>query len=70
MVWPIVGIGDGSLLGAIAVLFLAVMFTATLGLSRSLRVWVLYPLMMAVGLSWVVDLTSRRTLVLDVVGSS
>ena len=45
-----------------------VLAAGVLATRGSLRVWMLYPLMLFVGISWVVDLTSRRTLVFDIVG--
>ncbi len=39
-----------------------------LSLSGHLRVWMIYPFIFAVGVGWVVDMTSRRALVLDMVG--
>jgi MFS family permease len=40
-----------------------------LTLSHHLRVWMIYPFMIAVGIGWVVDLTSRRALIFDMVGA-
>lgn len=57
------------LLGAVSLLAPAALVIGLLALSDRLVVWMLYPLMVAVGLSQVVDMTSRRTLVLDVVGT-
>ena len=57
-----------QLITVVTLLAPAVALMAVLELTGNLVVYVLYPLMTAVGLSWVFDLTSRRTLVLDVVG--
>jgi MFS family permease len=40
-----------------------------LTLTGHLQVWMVYPFMLAVGVGWVVDMTSRRALVLDMVGA-
>jgi len=56
------------LLVALAAVAPAVAVVGLLELSGRLQVWVLYPLMVMVGLSWVADMTSRRTLVIDIVG--
>jgi predicted MFS family arabinose efflux permease len=36
----------------------------------TIEVWMLYPFLFVVGIGWVVDMTSRRSLVFDVVGPS
>jgi MFS family permease len=40
-----------------------------LTLTHHLHVWMIYPFMLLVGVGWVVDLTSRRALVFDMVGA-
>lgn len=57
------------LLSAVALLTPGVLIIGLLAMTDQLVVAMLYPLMVAVGLSQVVDMTSRRTLVLDIVGS-
>ncbi|MFN0025970.1 MAG: MFS transporter [Acidimicrobiales bacterium] len=52
---------------------LAVMIPLTalmgiLALGDHLRVWMIYPFMLVVGLGWIVDMTVRRTLIYDLVG--
>jgi MFS family permease len=39
-----------------------------LTLTNHLQVWMIYPFILLVGVGWVVDLTSRRSLVFDMVG--
>ncbi len=39
-----------------------------LALSDNLRVWMIYPFMVVVGLGWIVDMTVRRALIYDLVG--
>jgi predicted MFS family arabinose efflux permease len=39
-----------------------------LALTGRLAAWMLYPAMLVLGISWVVDITARRTLALDLVG--
>ncbi|MCP3990018.1 MAG: MFS transporter [Actinomycetia bacterium] len=56
------------LVTVVALLVPVVLIFATLDLTEALAAWMLYPLMVWVGLSWVADMTSRRTLVLDIVG--
>lgn len=43
-------------------------FVAALVLTDSIRFWMLYPYSVVAGSSWVVDLTTRRALVADIVG--
>lgn len=43
-------------------------FVAALILTDSIRFWMLYPYSVVAGSSWVVDLTTRRALVADIVG--
>ena len=46
--------------------------TVTLGLlerSGNLETWMVYPLLVATGFAWVSDMTSRRSLVVDIVGT-
>ena len=38
-------------------------------LAGDLRAWMVYPFMLAVGAGWVVDMTSRRALIYDMVGA-
>lgn len=56
------------LVGTVALLTPAVVAVGLLALSGRLVVLALYPLMVGVGLAQLVELTSRRPLVLDVVG--
>jgi len=56
------------LVGAITALVPVVVVVGLLARAGQLRAWMLYPAMLVVGLSWVVDITARRTLVLDIVG--
>ena len=39
------------------------------GLTETLRVWMIYPFMLVVGLGWIVDMTVRRALIYDLVGA-
>ena len=39
-------------------------------LSNHLQIWMIYPFILLVGIGWVVDLTSRRSLVFDMVGAA
>jgi len=39
-----------------------------LALGGALRVWMIYPFMLVVGLGWIVDMTARRALIYDLVG--
>jgi predicted MFS family arabinose efflux permease len=57
------------LLVIIGALVPVVVVMSALALTGNLATWMLYPFMVAVGMSWVADMTSRRTLVLDVVGT-
>ena len=41
---------------------------AALVLSDAIRIWMLYPFALVAGFGWVVDLTTRRALVADIVG--
>lgn len=56
------------LVGAIALLAPVVLILGLMELNGALRMWMIYPAMVVGGVSWVVDMTSRRTLVLDLVG--
>ncbi len=40
-----------------------------LALRDQLRVWMIYPFMVAVGIGWVVDMTVRRAMIYDLVGA-
>lgn len=40
-----------------------------LALTDALRVWMIYPFMLVVGLGWIVDMTARRALIYDLVGA-
>jgi MFS family permease len=40
-----------------------------LTMTNRLQVWMIYPFILAVGIGWVIDLTSRRSLVFDMVGA-
>jgi MFS family permease len=42
---------------------------AAVNLSDAIRVWMVYPFMLCIGVSMVVDMTSRRALVYDLVGT-
>lgn len=56
------------LVGTITALVPVVVAVGLLARAGELRPWMLYPAMLIVGLSWVVDITARRTMVLDIVG--
>ncbi|HEU0074740.1 MAG TPA: MFS transporter [Dehalococcoidia bacterium] len=53
----------------VVVLIAASAVMAALNLSGSIEVWMVYPYMLVIGLSMVVDMTSRRALVYDLVGA-
>ena len=57
------------LVGTIAALTPVVLVVGSLALTDRLDAWMLYPAMLILGISWVVDITARRTLALDVVGA-
>lgn len=57
-----------SLMVQLALLIPVAALMGVLTLSGELRVWMVYPFMLAVGAGWVVDMTSRRALVFDMVG--
>ncbi len=57
-----------TLLGLVGVLVPAAIIMAVLNLSGSIEVWMVYPYMLAIGLGMLVDMTSRRALVYDLVG--
>jgi MFS family permease len=52
-----------------ALLFPLAALMGALTLTNRLQVWMIYPFILAVGIGWVVDLTSRRALVFDMVGA-
>ncbi len=56
------------LIGAIGTLLPVSIALGLLEGSDMLQVWMLYPAMLVLGMSWVTDITARRTLVLDIVG--
>ena len=57
-----------TLLAMIALLVPASVIMAAVNLSGSVEVWMVYPYMLAIGLGMVVDMTSRRALMYDLVG--
>jgi predicted MFS family arabinose efflux permease len=57
-----------SLMAQLALLIPVAALMGALTLSGHLRVWMVYPFMVVVGIGWVVDMTSRRALVFDMVG--
>lgn len=57
-----------TLLGLATVLVPSAIAMAVLNLSNSIEVWMVYPYMLTIGFGMVVDMTSRRALVYDVVG--
>jgi MFS family permease len=57
-----------TLLGLTALLIPASIIMAAVNLSGGVRVWMVYPYMLCIGVSMVVDMTSRRALVYDLVG--
>ena len=59
-----------TLRALVVVLVPASAIMAVLNLSGRIEVWMVYPYMLAIGLSMVVDMTSRRALVYDLVGAS
>jgi MFS family permease len=59
-----------SLMGQLALLVPVAALMGALTLSGSLRVWMVYPFLVVVGIGWVVDMTCRRPLVFDMVGDS
>ena len=56
------------LLATIGLLMPVATALGALHLADRLEAWMLFPGMFAVGFSWVVDITARRTLTLDIVG--
>ena len=58
-----------SLMVQLALLAPVAVLMGVLTLSGHLRVWMMYPFMAVVGAGWVVDMTSRRALVFDMVGA-
>jgi MFS family permease len=58
-----------SLMAQQALLIPVAVLMAILALSGHLTFWMLYPFMVLVGTGWMVDLTSRRALVFDMVGA-
>lgn len=59
-----------SLMAQQALLIPVALLMGLLTLSGHLRVWMVYPFLVMVGVGWVVDLTSRRALVFDMVGAA
>ena len=57
-----------TILSVAAILVPGAMVMAVLNLSGNIQVWMVYPYMLTVGLGMVVDMTSRRALVYDLVG--
>jgi MFS family permease len=57
-----------SLMAQLALLIPVTMVMGVLTLTDHLPIWLLYPFMLVVGAGWVVDMTSRRALVFDMVG--
>ena len=57
-----------TVLVQVGVLFPLAVLLGVLALQDALRVWMLYPFMVLVGLGWIVDMTARRALVYDLVG--
>ncbi|MBI2760896.1 MAG: MFS transporter [Chloroflexi bacterium] len=57
-----------SLMAQLALLIPVAVLMGALTLSGHLSVWMVYPFMVVVGIGWVVDMTSRRALVFDMVG--
>ena len=58
-----------SLMGQQLLLIPTAILMGVLTLTHHLHVWMIYPFMLLVGVGWVVDLTSRRALVFDMVGA-
>jgi MFS family permease len=58
-----------SLMTQLALLIPVTILMGVLTLSGHLPIWLLYPFMVVVGAGWVVDMTSRRALVFDMVGA-
>ena len=56
------------LVGTIVGLVPIVLVVGALALVDRLEAWMLYPAMLVLGISWVLDITARRTLALDIVG--
>ncbi|MGI9616499.1 MAG: MFS transporter, partial [Acidimicrobiales bacterium] len=56
------------LVGTIVGLVPVVLTVGVLALVDRLEAWMLYPAMLVLGISWVLDITARRTLALDIVG--
>jgi hypothetical protein len=52
-----------------AMLFPLAALMGVLTITNRLQVWMIYPFILAVGIGWVIDLTSRRSLVFDMVGA-
>jgi MFS family permease len=59
-----------SLMAQQALLIPVAAIMALLTFTGHLQFWMIYPFMILVGLGWMVDLTSRRALVFDMVGAS
>lgn len=59
-----------SLMLQLALLVPVAALMGALTLSGGLAVWMVYPFMLVVGIGWVVDMTSRRPLVFDMVGDA
>jgi predicted MFS family arabinose efflux permease len=57
-----------TVLAQFVVLIPAATLMGVLSLTDQLRLWMVYPFMALVGVGWVVDMTSRRALVYDLVG--
>jgi MFS family permease len=57
-----------TLLALISLLIPVSIVMAVVNVSGSVRVWMVYPYMLCIGVSMVVDMTSRRALVYDLVG--
>jgi predicted MFS family arabinose efflux permease len=57
-----------TLLAQFVVLIPAATLMGLLAHADKLRLWMVYPFMVLVGVGWVVDMTSRRALVFDLVG--
>lgn len=57
-----------TLLGFAALLVPGAIVMAALNLTDSIKVWMVYPYMLTIGFGMVVDMTSRRAMVYDLVG--
>jgi MFS family permease len=58
-----------TLLGAVGLLLPASIAMAAVNLGDVVRVWMVYPFMLCIGVGMVVEMTSRRALVYDLVGA-